>query len=935
MRLSPVWRRAPGRAWRRGGSGPLVLLALLAATTSAASAPLFVQLSGDDALATVREALPSTARTSDSDSVRLISGVVPTDADQVVQVGRLAAIPGMSEPTTLAFSVIPEIEYSSFVRPIVRHDGTEVRARLTAVEDPKASLVVTGEAEATGRGVWLPDPVAEELGVGPGDTVDLLVLTRDAQHPAPKDAPPDPVQKVVVDGTYAVGADGRRPADPAGTAVWSRRVGGIPSDTEFLTRASYLVVTDVATAERTADWTKDQLMWTTESTMLDGLSLVDAERTAAGVAELREDVKAPSDEPPGPLRTGLVSGIEKVVATAVSLREATRERASLLSAAGAATGLLALVVVALLIGSDRRVELRHGAAIGLGPVRTAGTWVLEALVPVVLAVVGGVALARLTLLVLGPRGTVLREATDSAVRNAVVVGAIGLVLVALVAAALVLLADRPEAAARRRSVPWVALLVVMAGTALLATATARSTSPGPVALLTPALVAVATGALVATVAARLGRSRRTSLPRSPRSAGRWLGRRRTTAGGTESVLPIAALSLGLGLVLVTASAVIGTQTAIADRVAVRSGAQSTAMITGTWQLVKKPPRAPTAKEEFEGKKIPTPKPVVPPAGTTVVWRMLASIEGDFGYHDVMAIDPSGFASVASWGEGQGLSEVRELLPALAAAAATPFADAPEGTVPLIAVNDPSVRVGQLVVLSAQGWSTPGKVIAKTEAFPGLGNRPLFVAPADDLLPRLGRSDPRLAPPKDLIPLAYTETWVWSGQPVADLVATLEKAKVTVTVTTTPEQLGLDPALDAAARSLGYLVALAGFVALTSLVVLAEQARRTARRTRSADAMLARIGRAVAGVSAARSWQLVWSVVVALVAAVVAMLLVSPIGAALFDLDRAAPPAFEFRLTWQALAVTVGTAVLGFAVARLAAARGSRAAGSEEVILRDG
>ena len=34
--------------------------------------------------------------------------------------------------------------------------------------------------------------------------------------------------------------------------------------------------------------------------------------------------------------------------------------------------------------------------------------------------------------------------------------------------------------------------------------------------------------------------------------------------------------------------------------------------------------------------------------------------------------------------------------------------------------------------------------------------------------------------------------------------------------------------------------LAGFVALTSLVVLAEQARRTARRTRGADAMLARI-----------------------------------------------------------------------------------------------
>jgi putative ABC transport system permease protein len=909
-----------------------VLLALLAATTSIASAPLFIQLSGDDALATVREALPSTARTSDSDSLRIVSGTVPTDKDQRIAVERLRAIPGMSEPTSLAFSVIPEIQYSSFVKPIVRFNGIEARARLAAVEDPRSALDITGEAPSTGTGVWLPDPVAEDLGVKPGDTVEIVVLTRDAQHKAPKDAPPDPVVRITVDGTFAVGADGRRPADPAGTAVWSRRVGGIPSDTEFLTKASFLVVGDVPTIERVADRTKDILMWTTESTMLPGLSLQSAERTAAGVAALREDVKAPSDEPPGPLRTGLVSGIETVVATAVSLREATRERADLLAAAGAATGLLAVVVVALLIGSDRKVELRHGAAIGLGPARTAGLWMLEALLPAALAAVGGVLVARGILALFGPAGTVLPGAMDAAVRSAAVVGVAGLLLVGAVAAGLVLVADRPEASVRRRAFPWVPLLVVMAGTALLATATARSTSPGPVALLTPALVAVACGALVATLAARLGRSRRTTLPRTPRGAGRWLGRRRTTAGGAESVLPVAALSLGLGLVLVTSSAVIGTQTSISDRVAVRSGAQSTAMIAGAWELVDKPPRTPTARELEEGKKIPKPKPVVPPESSTVVWRMLASIEGDFGYHDVLAVDAASFVPVASWGRGQGLAEVRDLVPVLQSA---PPANAPQGTVPLIAVNDASTRVGQLVVLSAQGWSTPAVIVAKAESFPGLGSRPLFVASADALLPRLGRSDPRLKPSMDVIPLAYTEAWVWSTQPVGALAESLERRKATVISTTTPEQLGLDPALDAADRSLGYLVVLAGFVALATLVVLAEQARRTARRTRSADAMLARIGLGRAGVAAARSWQLVWSVVVSLIAAVVAMLLVTPIGAALFDLDRAAVPRFEFRLTWQALAVTVATAVLAFVVARIAASRGSRAAGAEEVILRDG
>jgi putative ABC transport system permease protein len=930
-----VWRRAPGRAWRRGGSGPLLLLAVLAATTSAASAPLFVQLSGDDALTTVRSALPVTARTADSDSVRIVSGAAPTDAEQERSVRLLSSIPGLTTPATLAFSVAPEVRYSEFVRPVVRANGMTVRARLTAVESPETSLVAQGQTRGEGSGVWLPAPVAEQLGVAPGDTVELLVLTRDATHAPPKGAKPDPVARVVVDGVYATGTDGRRPADPPGTAVWSRRVGGIPTDTEFLNKASYLVVADVATAARLAVLTKDSLMWTTESTLAPGIPLADAERTAAGVAELRDFVRSPSNEPPGPLRTGLVSGIEDVVASAVALRDATRERASLLAAAGAATGLLAVLVVALLVASDRRVELRHGAAIGLGPVRTAGTWLLEALVPVAIAVAGGVGLARLTLLWLGPSGTPSSSAVTEAVRAAAEVGLIALVVVAATAAVVVLASDRPQPAGRRRAFPWVALVVVIAATALLATATARSTSPGPVAILTPALVALAVGASVATVAARIGRSRRTSLPTSVGAAGRWLGRRRTTSGGTETVLPVAALSLGLGLVLVTATAVAGTRTAIADRIAVRSGAEAAVQITGTWELDPRAPHALTAKEENEGKRPPKPRPVVVPDGTTVVWRTLASLEGDFGYHDVMAIDPLAFGPVASWGQGQQLAAVRDLLPVLQDARDHPPTGIPSGTVPVIAVNDPSVRTGQLVVMSAQGWQVNVRVVATTDSFPGLGTRPLLVAPYDVLLPRWGRSDPRLAPPKDAVPLAYSETWYWSAGSVPGLNQSLEHGGGTVLKTTTPAQLGIDPALDAASRSLGYLVALAAFVALTSLVVLAEQARRTARRTRGADAMLERVGLGRRGVAKAQAWQLGFSVLVALVAAVITTYLVTPVGAALFDLDRTAHPAFEFRVALPALAITLGVAVVGFVVARVSASSGSRAAGAEEVVLRDG
>jgi putative ABC transport system permease protein len=933
---SPVWRRAPARAWRRGGAGALLLLALLAATTSAASASMFVQLSGDDALRTVRDGIPDTARTADSDEVRLISGAAPDDELMRFRAESLKRIPGLTAPTTIAFSVAPELRWQSFLRPVIRHDGVEIRARLAAVDDPAQSLVPLAAAATVGDGVWLPRPVAEALGVEPGGTVELVVLTRDALHPAPKDAPPDPVATVAVDGVYDVGVDGRRPADPPGTAIWSRRVGGIPTDTEFSTQSSYLIVGDVATATALAATTEDQLMWTLESAMQPGLTLDQAQQTAAGVAELREQVKAPSDEPAGPLRTGLVSGVEGIVSTASSLRDATRDRTALLAAAGAATGLLSALAVLVLLAADRRAELRHSAAIGLGPVRTAGLWVLESLAPAALAVVGGVALARAAMTLLGPDGAVSPAAMQTAWKASAAVAAVGLVLAAVVAAVSVLLADRPESSARRRPVPWVWMLAAVSVTAVLATATSKSTSPGAVALLTPALIAVSLGAVVATVALAIARrTRPSSLPRSPRSAGRWLGWRRTTGGGPAAVLAVAALALGLGMVLVTATAVTGTRTAIADRTAVRTGAVATAEIPGTWAFLEDPPRTPTTAEIAKGKRIPKPAIVAPPEGTTFVFRTLVGIEGDFGYRDVLAVDPEAFAAAASWGDGQQMQEVKAQLDLLQAAVEEELSAGQADTVPVIAVNDSSVSPGRSRVISGQGWSAPMRVVSSAGAFPGLQDLPMLVTSADILFGYWGREDPRLAPPNDAFPRAFAETWLWSPRSVDSLVGQLQSADVPILQTTAQTVLGVDPQLDAAARSTGYLIALAAFVALTSVVVLVEQARRSARRARAADAMLVRVGLGRRGLRAARRWELAWAVGAALVAAVLTAVAVAPLGPSLFDLDRAARPGFEFQVTWQGVAITAATALVAFVLALWAADRGSRRGGAEEVVLRDG
>jgi hypothetical protein len=67
----------------------------------------------------------------------------------------------------------------------------------------------------------------------------------------------------------------------------------------------------------------------------------------------------------------------------------------------------------------------------------------------------------------------------------------------------------------------------------------------------------------------------------------------------------------------------------------------------------------------------------------------------------------------------------------------------------------------------------------------------------------------------------------------------------------------------------------------------------------------------------------------------ATLVIVPVVAELFDLDRAARPAFEFRITWVAWACAAATAVLAYLAAVAAARRESRTSGADEVVLRDG
>lgn len=939
---SPLWRHAPARAWRAGGSGLLLVAAMTAATASTASVPMFAQLAGDSALETTLATVPDDARTSDAAALRLVGGRSPRSEDQQVYLDRLAVIPGLTEPVATGRSVGPDLHYSELFRPLARAHGVDVRARLVAVGDPTAELVVTSGSARPGA-VWLSDPVARELHVRAGDTVSLLVQTSDATHPAPPKAKPPVVATVPVAGTYAVAADGRRPGDPPGTQAWSRRTGWLPSDSDLTTLPAALVVGDVATVDAVANRIGDPVLWSVESRLDPEVSLDQARATAAGVAELRRDVRAPDGtQQSGPLRLGLVSGIEDLVARADALAVATTQRGELLSRAGAAAGLLAVLVVAVLMALDRRRELAHGASIGVGPVRTAGLWALEAVVPAAVAVGLGVVLARAALTVGDPAGGIPPSAVAEGLRRAWVAAAIGIVVVAAVGAVAVLVTERATTTGRSRRVSWVPVLVAVAAVAAVATVTTPATSTGPVALAVPALAAAAAGACLSVAASwacrrTLGRSS-VALPGTVPAATRWLALRRLARPAPDQPVVIAVAALGLGMVLFALSAVAATRVAVADRVAVASGAATTAQIDGSWVLDPDAPQLPSVDEVAKGARIPVGRTPAVPDGLTLVWRSPVSVEGDFGYRDLLVADPAALALTASWGEGRVLADARAELGRLADADRAAIAAGSSSPVPVIAVAEPGFRVGDTLTISGQEWSTPVRVVASIPSFPGQKSHGMLVAAGPSFFPAVPRWDPRLAPPDDsLSPRAHFETWLWSSQPSPVVRTFLDAHATAATATTAAAQSAQQPALVAAERSLGYQVALALFLALTALVAVVVHARRLVRRSRGADALLARVGLGRRGVARARAWEVVLVVVVALLAAVAVNLLVAPLGPLLLDLDRGARPAYELRITAGALVATVVVAVVTVLVALLAGVRpmvSRHGPTPEEVVLRD-
>lgn len=920
---------------RQGLWSVLVVAAFTVSAVAWASAPMYDEASENAAFTARRAAVPETAYQDEDAVVRLTASTSPRSEDQRSVLADLRGIPHLSEPTLSGSSVGAELIAPRLWESSLAAGGRRERARLFAVEAPAAALVPVG-TPTRDDGLWMPAPLAEELGVRPGDAVDFAIATKEGTRTA----------SVSIAGVYAVVPDSRRPADPPGSRRWARQRADLPADPGFRTLSAYLLVGDIATVERLAIELGDRMLWSVDATLDPGVTLAAAQETATRVETLRLRylTAAPSEDADSQLGRRMASGIGRIATEARGVAGAVEQRTRSVEWAAMAVALGSVLAVALLLARRRATELRHAVGAGITPLGVGALWLFEHLWLAVVGAGAGWGVAWLLVSRVGPPGEITARSLWPGLVTAAGASLAGLLIVATVAVVIAARRVRPPLpASAPRQLPWGLLIVVAASTAGAGLAGTTKAGDGPrgVDLLVPLLVLGSVGVLGGMLLVRLARLRRRRRgagaggpgPRRQSWVVTWLARRRLAAGGNERAVTVAVLTAGLGMLLFALCALDATAANIDDRIAVRAGASGVAQIEGSWLLDKEAVMVPPPPDDDDP---PQSEGLVPgvrtpplPADVTLVWRVNASVVLGYGTRDVLVVDPDALLRIALWGRGADLTAARTALRALAeagrvaAAAGTP--------IPAIAVADPTTAGSNSLPIDTGAWRGQLRVVSRLAAFPGLDGRPMYVVPATNAFTRFGVSDPRLRPrTRSNAALARTYLWSSSGARGVDAVLTAHQVKPerVETATALRQQVGVV----AATRARGYQVAVATYLAMMAALALGVYGERTAAASRAGDLMLARVGLGRARALRARVAELVLLATAASTCAVVGVAVLAPLGSRLLDDDPSQVPGLRFGIPLSALAVMAAVAV--GATAAAAAVTVVRSSGREEEAYRD-
>ena len=186
----------------------------------------------------------------------------------------------------------------------------------------------------------------------------------------------------------------------------------LPWDPDRPGRGTPIALADLATFNRVALDMLEQVLWTADADLVPDPSPEQAAAAARAVQRLGnkafEDGSklsiATLSAKPEPAHLDVISGLPDIVSRAQTTTAVARNQSSAFVGAGIALGVIVVCAAAVLLGRSRRREQDLMAGLGMRAGEVAGLAALEALLPVVVGVVGGAALAWVTVSAVGPPG---------------------------------------------------------------------------------------------------------------------------------------------------------------------------------------------------------------------------------------------------------------------------------------------------------------------------------------------------------------------------------------------------------------------------------------------------------------------------------------------------------------------------------------------------
>ena len=393
------------------------------------------------------------------------------------------------------------------------------------------------------------------------------------------------------------------------------------------------------------------------------------------------------------------SSMERIRSTRATLDASMR----IVTTAGQAVALLAMAGAGVFVARRRRTELRLLLAQGISPAGIGARFAAEAIVPILIGVAGGGALAQALVAVLGPSSTFDRTAVLDAVTG-MAVAALAAVVVTGVVVGVSARREIEIGFARVRRLlgrtPWELVVLLLAGAAYYEISRGRGavvTSPDDVPQVDLFVLAFPL-LLMGGIAGLCVRGVRHALPLL-KGAGStfpmplYLAWRRLSSASNVTMMLVALTALTVGVLMYAAILVDSIEATVHAKAHVATG--SDVAVTVTQQ---------------------TETPAAPFPVTRVTRTNGELLPGDVEV-DVLGIDPKTFAGAAYWDDSFSTRSLGELVGALRE---------PGDRLPIL-VSGVQATTGD-ITLRAADTEIPAEVIDVPRAFPGMTlNTPVVVA----------------------------------------------------------------------------------------------------------------------------------------------------------------------------------------------------------------